>query len=307
MTEWEKAVEACAAAGAHESESSAPHNNCSAIKASTAPAWTKLCAVAEVSKRTLYQHFTGKDELIAECLRRFDPDILPEVFDRTDLTPRERLLAAFDIHSPLCPFIAAAVEIPDPGHPARFTPATTRKPLPPGSPTPPARLAPPTPNSSANNWRCCWMAPRPAAESSTPRPSPPPPPSRPSSSKTPSPRERYRPAQAPSSSTARSTMTPARARPAFRRWRRYRAPWRGPHPRPHPGADVIGKQRSQRRLAPAMMRHGTDESCVPDHRAMNGHVATLVGCSSCEARQRDPFFLDVGPSQLPRFEHRLGT
>ncbi len=48
----------------------------------------QICAVAEVSKRTLYQHFTGKDELIAECLRRFDPDVLPEVFDRTDLTPR---------------------------------------------------------------------------------------------------------------------------------------------------------------------------------------------------------------------------
>src|SRR5665213_3431943 len=79
----------------------------------------QLCAVAEVSKRTLYQHFTGKDELIAECLRRFDPDILPQVFDRTDLTPRERLLAAFDVHPPLCPFIAAAVEIHDPGHPAR--------------------------------------------------------------------------------------------------------------------------------------------------------------------------------------------
>lgn len=79
----------------------------------------QLCAVAGVSKRTLYQHFSGKDELIAECLRRFDPDILPEVFDRTDLTPRERLLAAFDVHSPLCPFIAAAVEIPDPGHSAR--------------------------------------------------------------------------------------------------------------------------------------------------------------------------------------------
>src|SRR6201747_2560323 len=79
----------------------------------------QLCAVAEVSKRTLYQHFAGKDELIAEGLRRFDPEVLPEVFDRTDLTPRERLLAAFDVHSPLCPFIAAAVEIPDPGHPAR--------------------------------------------------------------------------------------------------------------------------------------------------------------------------------------------
>jgi hypothetical protein len=50
---------------------------------------------------------------------RFDPDVLPEVFDRTDLTPRERLLAAFDINSPLCPFIAAAVEISDADHPAR--------------------------------------------------------------------------------------------------------------------------------------------------------------------------------------------
>jgi AcrR family transcriptional regulator len=79
----------------------------------------QLCSVAKVSKQTLYQHFPGKDELIAEHLRRFDPDILPEVFDRADLTPRERLLAAFDIHPPLCPFIAAAVEISDPGHPAR--------------------------------------------------------------------------------------------------------------------------------------------------------------------------------------------
>lgn len=79
----------------------------------------ELCAVAQVSKRTAYQHFAGKDELIAEYLRQFDPDVLPEVFDRTDLTPRERLLAAFDIHAPLCPFIAAAVELADPGHPAR--------------------------------------------------------------------------------------------------------------------------------------------------------------------------------------------
>jgi AcrR family transcriptional regulator len=79
----------------------------------------QLCSVAEVSKRTLYQHFPGKDELIAEHLRRFDPEILPELFDRADLTPRERLLAAFDIHPPLCPFIAAAVEIHDPSHPAR--------------------------------------------------------------------------------------------------------------------------------------------------------------------------------------------
>jgi hypothetical protein len=48
------------------------------------------------------------------------------VFDRTDLTPRERLLAAFqapttgpDDITPMCPYIAAAVEIHDPQHPAR--------------------------------------------------------------------------------------------------------------------------------------------------------------------------------------------
>ncbi len=72
-----------------------------------------------MSKRTLYQHFGGKDELIAEYLRRFDPEVMAEVFDRTDLTPRERLLAAFDINSPLCPIIPVAVEIPEPDHTAR--------------------------------------------------------------------------------------------------------------------------------------------------------------------------------------------
>ena len=79
----------------------------------------QLCASAGVSKRTLYAHFSGKDELIAEHLRRLDPEVVPEIFDRSDLTPRERLLAAFDIRAALCPFIAAAVEIPDPAHPAR--------------------------------------------------------------------------------------------------------------------------------------------------------------------------------------------
>lgn len=85
-----------------------------------------LCAEAQVSKRTAYQHFGSKDDLIAEYLRRLDVDVMPEVFDRTDLTPRERLFAAFGKPQgyehdavPLCPFIAAAVEIADPEHPAR--------------------------------------------------------------------------------------------------------------------------------------------------------------------------------------------
>ena len=125
----------------------------------------QLCAEAQVSKRTLYQHFPGKDELIAEHLRRFDPDILPDVFDRADLTPRERLLAVFDIHAPLCPFIAAAVEINDPGHPARELARDYKKPSPRVSPRPPARPGPPIPSSSARNWRCSSTAPRPATGS----------------------------------------------------------------------------------------------------------------------------------------------
>ena len=63
---------------------------------------------------------------VAEYLRRLDRNAMPEVFERTDLTPRERLLAVFEkpralTHdvTPLCPFIAAAVEISDPEHPAR--------------------------------------------------------------------------------------------------------------------------------------------------------------------------------------------
>ncbi|MFJ9887029.1 TetR/AcrR family transcriptional regulator [Streptomyces sp. NPDC091287] len=85
----------------------------------------QLCALAQVSKRTAYQHFPSKDDLVAEYLRRFDPEIMASVFDRTDLTPRERLLAVFEVPTsgtdeltPLCPYIAASVEIHDPQHPA---------------------------------------------------------------------------------------------------------------------------------------------------------------------------------------------
>ncbi|HEX6519190.1 MAG TPA: helix-turn-helix domain-containing protein [Streptosporangiaceae bacterium] len=85
----------------------------------------QLCAVAQVSKRTAYQHFADKDELVAEYLRRFDPGIMAAVFDRNDLTPRERLLAAFEVPAsgtqditPMCPYIAASVELHDPQHPA---------------------------------------------------------------------------------------------------------------------------------------------------------------------------------------------
>jgi AcrR family transcriptional regulator len=87
----------------------------------------ELCAAAHVSKRTLYQHFAGKDELVAAYLRDIaeDPDYPPEaVLARADLGARARLLELFSAlvvgPRPLrgCPFVNAAVELPDPGHPA---------------------------------------------------------------------------------------------------------------------------------------------------------------------------------------------
>ena len=86
----------------------------------------ELCAAAHVSKRTLYQHFAGKDELVVAYLAAFaeDPGYAPEaILARADLAPRARLLELFDglaggAH-PLrgCPFVNAGVELADPGHP----------------------------------------------------------------------------------------------------------------------------------------------------------------------------------------------
>jgi AcrR family transcriptional regulator len=76
-----------------------------------------------VSKRTLYHHFAGKDELVAAYLTGFAADgaYAPEaILTRADLAPRARLLELFaalaDDQRPLRgdPFVNAAVELPDP-------------------------------------------------------------------------------------------------------------------------------------------------------------------------------------------------
>ena len=88
----------------------------------------ELCAAAHVSKRTLYQHFAGKDEVVAAYLAALaaDPAYPPNaVLARDDLAPRARLLELYDTLAsgdrPLrgCPFVNAGVELTDPGHPAR--------------------------------------------------------------------------------------------------------------------------------------------------------------------------------------------
>lgn len=87
----------------------------------------ELAATAHVSKRTLYQHFATKDELIEASLRRFqDDEVLGNelALKRADLAPTERLLALFvppDPTLPLrgCLFSNTAVEIADTAHPVR--------------------------------------------------------------------------------------------------------------------------------------------------------------------------------------------
>ena len=83
----------------------------------------ELSAAAHVSKRTLYKHFAGKDELVAAYLQGLagDPEFAPEaVLARTDLAPRARLIELYgalaDGPRPLRgdPFVNAAIEITDP-------------------------------------------------------------------------------------------------------------------------------------------------------------------------------------------------
>ncbi|MDQ2894990.1 MAG: TetR/AcrR family transcriptional regulator [Actinomycetota bacterium] len=97
----------------------------------------ELAAAAHVSKRTLYQHFASKDDVVVAYLRAFelDPGLCAEgTLARPDLTARARLLelftalAAQDRPLRACPFTAAAAEFPDPAHPAhRFAAAHTRR------------------------------------------------------------------------------------------------------------------------------------------------------------------------------------
>jgi AcrR family transcriptional regulator len=84
-----------------------------------------LYVEARVSKRTLYQHFAGKDELVLAVLAAAQQrGEAAAVLARTELAPRARLLELFTALAqsprPLRgdPFVNAAVEFPEPAHPA---------------------------------------------------------------------------------------------------------------------------------------------------------------------------------------------
>jgi AcrR family transcriptional regulator len=80
----------------------------------------RLIEHAHVSKRTFYQHFSSKNELVEEYLRRIHQAggaLSEQAIDTADGSPRARMLAIFD-SAPGdrfrgCPFHNAAVEAAD--------------------------------------------------------------------------------------------------------------------------------------------------------------------------------------------------
>jgi AcrR family transcriptional regulator len=95
----------------------------------------ELARAAHVSKRTLYQHFASKDELVAAYVRGMSesgPTAPAGVLEPAAAPARDRLLAVFDImgHDRVptgCPFLKASAEIADPRHPARVISAQSKQ------------------------------------------------------------------------------------------------------------------------------------------------------------------------------------
>src|SRR5262249_8429703 len=87
-----------------------------------------LCKSAGVSKRSMYQLFESKDEMLAASLERRRPRYEAQLTspDTEAATPRERILSVFsrleqasvkpDYHG--CPYLAVLVELKDVEHPA---------------------------------------------------------------------------------------------------------------------------------------------------------------------------------------------
>src|SRR4029077_16536173 len=89
-------------------------------------------AIAEragAGKMSLYRHFSGKDEVVAEALAERDLYYRALLLgDSVDRPPRERLLAMFDHSAGVadrlgssfigCPYVSARLDLPDDDHPA---------------------------------------------------------------------------------------------------------------------------------------------------------------------------------------------
>jgi AcrR family transcriptional regulator len=88
----------------------------------------QLAEVAHVSKRTLYQHFATKDDVVVAYLEGLGvTDASGGIANlvRTDVPARDRLIGVFTTGSTLrgCPFLNASAENADPDHPARIAAA----------------------------------------------------------------------------------------------------------------------------------------------------------------------------------------
>jgi len=84
---------------------------------------------AGAGKMSLYRHFTGKAELVAEALAERDPYYRELLLgDSADIPPNERLLAMFDHAAGVadrlgssfigCPYVSARLDLRDDDHPA---------------------------------------------------------------------------------------------------------------------------------------------------------------------------------------------
>jgi AcrR family transcriptional regulator len=86
-----------------------------------------LCKAAGVSKKSMYQLFRSKDELIAESLASRGPayQTLLQPGAADDRSPRERILTVFERQDEIvatgnylgCPYLSTAVELKNPEHP----------------------------------------------------------------------------------------------------------------------------------------------------------------------------------------------
>ncbi|MBL7254993.1 TetR/AcrR family transcriptional regulator [Paractinoplanes lichenicola] len=88
-----------------------------------------LTRAAGVSKRSMYQLFGSKDEVVAASLDRIGPGFNASLLPAGDAEggPRERILHVFRVLDEVsaqagfhgCPFVATSIEIKAPDHPAR--------------------------------------------------------------------------------------------------------------------------------------------------------------------------------------------
>ncbi|MGN9758017.1 TetR/AcrR family transcriptional regulator [Streptomyces sp. SD31] len=87
-----------------------------------------LCKAAGVSKRSMYQLFESKDELLAASLEQRTSDYVATLLPATDdgRPPRERIMHVFEqVESQAgapefrgCPYLAVQIELKDQSHPA---------------------------------------------------------------------------------------------------------------------------------------------------------------------------------------------